>query len=97
MPSNIVGINNSNECTRDVINLSTMCVIGNGDVVSLERVRESIDKAHEAIGAIEIVNRLKYGLNASIFSSDFPRVCNMYRRKNVGTMAINDTTRSRRG
>ena len=46
MPDNIAGGRNSKGTTRDVVNPSTMEVIGNVPMMTLEEVRESIDRAH---------------------------------------------------
>lgn len=45
--------------------------------------------------AVKIVNSSSYGLNASIYSSDFSRAYKMARALEVGTVVINDTTRLR--
>lgn len=45
--------------------------------------------------AVKIVNSSSYGLNASIYSSDFSRAYKLARALEVGTVVINDTTRLR--
>ncbi len=45
--------------------------------------------------AMKIVNSSRYGLNASIYSSDFSRAYRLARSLEVGTVVINDTTRLR--
>lgn len=45
--------------------------------------------------AIDLTNKSRYGLDASIFSRDFSRAYRMARKINVGTVIINDTTRLR--
>ena len=50
------------------------------------------DTDEEVIG---IVNSSRYGLNASIYSSNFSRAYRLSRSLEVGTVVINDTTRLR--
>lgn len=47
MPENIAGGKHSPQAAKDVLNPSTMEVIGSVPMMTLEQVRESIDRAHE--------------------------------------------------
>ena len=54
-----------------------------------------IQTFNEEREAISLANSSRYGLDASIFSSDFSRAYKIARKLNVGTVVINDTTRLR--